>query len=71
MNSVLADFYHYGELFQVYCIVFDLIHSWVEHAARKGDMGNAYKILAGKPEGKNQPKRLSVDERIILQWTLK
>jgi hypothetical protein len=37
---------------------------WVGHAARIGEMRNAYKILVGKPEGK-EPIRS--DRSIILE----
>jgi hypothetical protein len=33
-------------------------------------MRNAYKILIGKPEGKKPLRRLDVDGKIILKWTL-
>jgi len=36
--------------------------------SREWDIGNAYKILVGKPEGKNNSKNLEVDESIILKW---
>jgi hypothetical protein len=35
--------------------------------SREWDIGNAYKILVGKPEGKNNSKNLEVDESIILK----
>jgi hypothetical protein len=34
-----------------------------------GEMRNAYIILVGKPEGKNQSEDLGVDGR-ILEWIL-
>jgi len=36
-----------------------------------GDMRNAYKILVGKPEGKNHSGDLGVDGKIILEWILR
>jgi hypothetical protein len=33
-------------------------------------MRNAYKILVGKPEGRNYSEDLVVDGRIILEWIL-
>jgi hypothetical protein len=45
----------------------------------KDEMGGAcsthgkdekYKILVGKPEGKNNSKNLGVDGKIILEWIL-
>jgi hypothetical protein len=35
-----------------------------------GEMRNAYKILVGKPEGKNHSEDLDVDGRTILEWML-
>jgi hypothetical protein len=35
-----------------------------------GEIRNAYKILVGKPEGKNHSENLSVDGRIISEWIL-
>jgi hypothetical protein len=37
------------------------------HITRKGDMKNAYKILAAKPEGKRPPGTPRVDGKIILE----
>jgi hypothetical protein len=37
---------------------------WAGHVARKGETGNAYRILAGKPEGKRplgRPRHRWVD----------
>jgi hypothetical protein len=31
---------------------------------------NVYKILVGKPEGRNHSEGLGVDTRIILEWIL-
>jgi hypothetical protein len=33
-----------------------------------GEMRNAYKMLAGKPEEKRPLIRLGIDGRIILKW---
>jgi hypothetical protein len=41
------------------------------HVARMGEMRNAYKILIGKPEGKNHSEELGVDGKIILEWFLR
>jgi hypothetical protein len=37
---------------------------WAGHVARMGKRRGAYRILMGKPEGKNHLKNLSVDGRI-------
>jgi hypothetical protein len=41
---------------------------WAEHVARMGEMRNVYKILIGKPEGRNHSEDLRVYGKIILQW---
>jgi hypothetical protein len=33
-------------------------------------MKDAYKILIGKPEGKDHSEDLGIDGRILLQWVL-
>jgi hypothetical protein len=43
----------------------------VAAVTRMGDMRNAYKILVGKPEGKNHSGDLGVDGKIILEWILR
>jgi hypothetical protein len=35
------------------------------------EMRKAYKVMVGKPEGKNHSEDLSVDRRIILEWILR
>jgi hypothetical protein len=39
-------------------------------AYRTNDMKNVYKILVGKPEGKNHLEDLYEDGKIILEWIL-
>jgi hypothetical protein len=41
---------------------------WAEHVTWIGEMRNAYKILVGKPEGRDHLEDLSVDGKIILKW---
>jgi hypothetical protein len=43
---------------------------WVGHAARMGERRNAYRILVGKPEGKNHLEDQDVDGWTILKWIL-
>jgi hypothetical protein len=43
---------------------------WVEHVVCIGEMGNASKILVGKPEGKGPLEYLGIDGRITLKWIL-
>jgi hypothetical protein len=40
----------------------------VGHVAHKGEMRNAFRILIGKPGGKNHSEDLGVDSGIILKW---
>jgi hypothetical protein len=42
---------------------------WVVHVTRMGEMRNSYKILAAKPYGRDHSEDLSVDGKIILEWT--
>jgi hypothetical protein len=44
--------------------------SWAGHVARMGKR-NAYRILVGKPEGKDHQEDLDVDGRITLKWILR
>jgi len=40
------------------------------HVARMGIMKNAYKILIGKPEGRDHLEDLDLDGKIISEWIL-
>jgi hypothetical protein len=41
---------------------------WSEHVARVGDRRGVYRVLVGKPEGKNNFEEPGVDGKIILKW---
>ena len=41
---------------------------WVGHVARMGEGRGVYRILVGKPEGKNHLVDPGIDGRIILRW---
>ena len=41
---------------------------WAGHVARMGEERGAYRVLVGKPEGKNHWVDLGVDGWIILGW---
>ena len=41
---------------------------WAGHVARMGEERGLYRVLVGKPEGKNHWGDLGVDGRIILGW---
>ena len=41
---------------------------WVRHVARMGEERGVYRVLVGKPEGKNHWGDLGVDGWIILGW---
>jgi hypothetical protein len=43
---------------------------WAGHVARMGEKRNAYRILVGKPEGKNQWEDQDVEGWTILKWIL-
>jgi hypothetical protein len=44
--------------------------TWAGHVARMGEGKNVYRVLVGKPEGKNHLKDQSVDGRMVSKWTL-
>jgi hypothetical protein len=41
---------------------------WVGHVARIGEGRGVYRVLVGKPEGKNHWGYPGIDGRIILRW---
>jgi hypothetical protein len=43
---------------------------WAGHVARMGEKRNAYRILVGKPEGKNHWEDQDVCGWTILKWIL-
>jgi hypothetical protein len=43
---------------------------WVGHVARRGEGRNMYRVLVGKPEGKDHLKDQGVDGRMGSKWTL-
>jgi hypothetical protein len=43
---------------------------WAGHVARMGEERRVYRVLVGKPEGKNHLKDQGVDGRMGSKWTL-
>jgi hypothetical protein len=43
---------------------------WAGHVARMGEKRNAYRILVGKPEGRDHWEDQDVDGWTILKWIL-
>jgi len=43
---------------------------WAGHVARMGERRGVYRVLVGKPEGKNHLEDPGIDGRIILKWIL-
>jgi len=41
---------------------------WARHVARMGEERGVYRVLVGKPEGRNQREDLGVDGWIVLGW---
>jgi hypothetical protein len=41
---------------------------WEENVVRLRELRNSYKVLVGKPEGKNHSEDLGVDGDLILKW---
>ena len=42
--------------------------SWAGHVARMGERRGVYKVLVGKPEGRDHLEDPGEDGRIILKW---
>jgi hypothetical protein len=42
----------------------------VRSGTHMGDMRNAYKILVGKPQGKNRLGISNVGEGLVIKWTI-
>jgi hypothetical protein len=43
---------------------------WAGHVARMGEGRNVYRVLVGKPEGKDHLKDQGVDGRMESKWNL-
>jgi hypothetical protein len=43
---------------------------WAGHVARLGEGSGVYRVLVGRPRGKNHWEDLGVGGRIALRWTL-
>jgi hypothetical protein len=41
---------------------------WKEHVVCVGNRRGAYRVLVGKPEGKNHLEDPGIEGRIILKW---
>jgi len=65
---------HNEELSDLYCLpnIVRVIKSsrmrWAGHVARMGERRGVYRVLVGKPEGKNHLGDTGADGRIILRW---
>jgi hypothetical protein len=68
---------HSGELYNLYSLP-DIIRQiksrrmkWVGHVASMGEGRNVYRVLVGKPEGKNHLEDHGVDGRMGSEWILR
>jgi hypothetical protein len=43
---------------------------WAAHVVRMGEIRDAYRVLVGKPEGRNHLEDPGLHGRIILKWIL-
>ena len=64
---------HNEELNNLYSLpnIFRVIKSrmrWAGHSARMGESRGVYRVVIGKPEGKNHLEDRGFDGRIILRW---
>jgi hypothetical protein len=41
---------------------------WARHVARIGERRGAYRVLVGKPEGRDHLGDAGIDGRVILRW---
>ena len=64
-NEELSDLYSLPNIVRV---VKSRRMRWVGHVARMGQGRGVYKVLGGKPEGKNHWRDPGTDGRIILGW---
>ena len=64
-NEELNDLYSLPNIVRV--IISRKIR-WARYVARKGERRGVYRVLVGKPEGKNHLEDPGVDGRIILRW---
>jgi hypothetical protein len=67
-NEELNDLYSSPNIIRV---IKSRIMRWAGHVARMGEGTGAYRILVGRPEGRNQLEDPGVDGRIILKWIFK
>jgi hypothetical protein len=44
---------------------------WVGHVAYMGERRGAYRILVGRPEGRNHLRDPDIDGKVILKWIFK
>ena len=65
---------HNEELNDLYCspnniwVINSSRMRWAGNIARVGERRGVYRVLVGKPEGKNHLRERAVDGRIILRW---
>ena len=51
------------------CVIYtEWLMRWVEHVAHMREGRGVYRVLVGKPEGKNHWGDPGADGRIILRW---
>jgi hypothetical protein len=76
-DEVMGDWrkLHNGELHNLYSSP-DIIETnsrrmrWAGHVARMGEGRNVYRVLVGKPVGKDHLQDQGVDGRLGSKWTL-
>ena len=61
-NEDLRDLY---SSLNIICVINSRIMRWAGHVACKGERGEAYRVLVGKPEGIGRPRRRWEDNIVI------
>jgi hypothetical protein len=61
---------HNDELHNLYSSLNIVRVRWTGHVVRMGERRAVYRVLVGRPEGKNHWEDLGVGGRITLSWTL-
>jgi hypothetical protein len=65
-NCILRKIYNLYASLNIIRVIKSRRMGWSRQVAHMGELGSAYKIIVGKPKGKNHSEDLGVDGKIIL-----